>query len=323
MIKNILIATSYLPILEVLYTCLEDNDFVVVGVVSREKDDIIAYAKEKGFQYININNKPIAGGLGKIIPGKIDLGIAWGINYLNKSWLEIPEKGFINIHPSDLPSYRGGFPFQAQILNNEAFMKITIHKTTPVIDKGIILIKSDLIKIDENDGMSNLVKKCLLTIPNLIIKVLRNFDVYHNNPQIINWQKDDLIPDAWGKRKKDDGYKKGVLGKLEIDFKKDSIESLNRKIKAFDMVGGPYFQIGNAIFNIKSIKNMLSKESKAIGEVIDITEDEITIQCIGKQLTFQVMLNSLFSKNTPKIEKTMIVNNAIGLDDYVKKTIFS
>ena len=50
---------------------------------------------------------------GKLIPPKV---------------LKIPKAGFINIHPSLLPKYRGPSPIQSSILKNEAETGVTIIK---------------------------------------------------------------------------------------------------------------------------------------------------------------------------------------------------
>jgi len=321
MIKNILIATSYLGILKTLHTCLSENEYNVIGVFSRERSDIINYANEVGIQYVDIEK--VDSKLEELFASKIDLGIAWGINYLNNDLLELPDKGFINIHPSNLPSYRGGFPFQAQILNDEKFFKISIHKTTPIIDKGIVLAKSDSIIIEENDGMVSLVNKCLNAVPGLIIKVLNNFDECYSNPEIINWEDAKSLPNAWGKIKRFKGYENGVLGNLAIDFNTDTIAVLKRKIKAFDMIGGPYFQVYNTVLNVKSIKEVINEKTNSLGEVVNFSKNEITIQCIGAQLTFKININDTFSKVPIEIDKNMVALNSIRLDDYVNKTIFS
>ncbi|MEK7526977.1 MAG: methionyl-tRNA formyltransferase [Patescibacteria group bacterium] len=61
---------------------------------------------------------------GKIIPREI---------------LDIPEHGALNVHPSLLPKYRGASPIQAQILNDEKNIGVTIMLMDEKMDHGPVL----------------------------------------------------------------------------------------------------------------------------------------------------------------------------------------
>ena len=66
----------------------------------------------------------IVAAYGKIIPPK---------------YLELPRYGFINIHPSALPKYRGPSPIQAAIMNGDAETAVAIMKIDEEMDHGPIL----------------------------------------------------------------------------------------------------------------------------------------------------------------------------------------
>ena len=74
-----------------------------------------------------------------------DLGIvsAYG-QIIPKEILKIPKYGFINVHPSLLPKYRGPSPIQAAILNNEKETGVTIMLIDEKIDHGPILAQQEL-----------------------------------------------------------------------------------------------------------------------------------------------------------------------------------
>lgn len=63
---------------------------------------------------------------GKIIPREI---------------FEIPKHKTLNIHPSLLPKYRGASPIQAQILNNEKEVGVSIMQIEEAMDAGPVLIQ--------------------------------------------------------------------------------------------------------------------------------------------------------------------------------------
>lgn len=69
---------------------------------------------------------------------------------LNSSFLEIPTRAVINIHPSLLPQYRGATPTQSALLDNHVETGITILFTVKELDAGsIILQKTIAILADE------------------------------------------------------------------------------------------------------------------------------------------------------------------------------
>ena len=77
----------------------------------------------KSFKHLN-PDLCIVAAYGKIIPYQ---------------YLEIPRLGFINIHPSLLPKYRGPSPIQAAILNGDKETGVAIIKLDEEMDHGAIL----------------------------------------------------------------------------------------------------------------------------------------------------------------------------------------
>jgi len=58
---------------------------------------------------------------------------------ISKEYLKIPSLGFINVHPSLLPKYRGPTPIQSAILKGEKETGITIMTVDEKIDHGPII----------------------------------------------------------------------------------------------------------------------------------------------------------------------------------------
>jgi len=81
---------------------------------------------EKFFEYFKGLNPDICivADYGRIIPAH---------------YLEIPKFGFINIHPSLLPKYRGPSPIQTTIINGDMETGVTIIKVDAEVDHGDIL----------------------------------------------------------------------------------------------------------------------------------------------------------------------------------------
>ena len=58
--------------------------------------------------------------------------------------LKIPAHGFINVHASLLPNYRGAAPMRAAILNNNNKTGITVIKITSKLDAGPIIAQAEI-----------------------------------------------------------------------------------------------------------------------------------------------------------------------------------
>ena len=69
---------------------------------------------------------------------------------LNREIFGYPRLGFYNLHPSDLPAYRGPDPFGDMIKAGEEYTKITMHVVDAGFDTGNIVAKSDAIRIPPN-----------------------------------------------------------------------------------------------------------------------------------------------------------------------------
>lgn len=65
-----------------------------------------------------------------------------------KSILDLPINGTLNIHPSLLPKYRGASPLQAQIINDEKEIGITIILLDEMMDHGPVIVQ-EKIKISD------------------------------------------------------------------------------------------------------------------------------------------------------------------------------
>ncbi len=76
---------------------------------------------------------------------KPDLGItaAYG-KIIPKDILDIPKSGFINIHPSLLPKYRGPSPIQTAILNGDKETGVSIILMDEKMDSGPIVAMSNV-----------------------------------------------------------------------------------------------------------------------------------------------------------------------------------
>jgi len=91
-----------------------------------------------------------------------------------KTILDIPKHGFINIHASLLPKYRGASPIQYAILNGDKETGITIMKVDEEMDHGPLLGKSE-IRISKFETYENLSQKLAILGAKLLTKIIPDY----------------------------------------------------------------------------------------------------------------------------------------------------
>ena len=80
--------------------------------------------------------------MGSIAPD-VAVVVAYG-SILPKSLLEVPAKGFVNLHFSLLPLYRGAAPVQRAIMNGDRMSGASVMVLTEGMDEGPVLARKEL-----------------------------------------------------------------------------------------------------------------------------------------------------------------------------------
>ena len=173
---------------------------------------------------INIH---IVASYGKIIP-----------EYL----LNTPSSGFINVHPSDLPQYRGPSPIQYAMLDGKRDIFVTIMKLNKDMDAGDILIKQPLF-IDNEDTSHTIEMKSGQIGGELIYKILEA--IVNNN--IISIPQDHSLATYTT-------FINKSMGEIDLN---DDIEIIKNKYRALTPWPGIFF-FHNTIDN-KSIRVKINK----------------------------------------------------------------
>ena len=92
---------------------------------------------------------------------------------LKKPLLELPSMGFINLHPSLLPFYRGMAPQHWPIINGETETGITVHFVEERADTGNIIIQRQL-AISPDMYVSDLQKQWLFHYETIIVEAIQH-----------------------------------------------------------------------------------------------------------------------------------------------------
>tara|TARA_B100001250_G_scaffold405225_1_gene422375 strand:- start:850 stop:1773 length:924 start_codon:yes stop_codon:yes gene_type:complete len=111
--------------------------------------------------------------LKKIMPDVI-LVVSYG-QIIPKNFLHIPKNGFINIHASLLPRWRGAAPIQRSIMNLDKETGISIMKLNENLDEGPICNQYSF-KISEKMNSEELSEKLSILASEKILSIIDNID---------------------------------------------------------------------------------------------------------------------------------------------------
>jgi methionyl-tRNA formyltransferase len=109
----------------------------------------------------------------KLLKPDIAILFAYG-KLIPSSWLNVPLFGFVNIHASLLPRWRGAAPVQRAIENNDKTTGITIMKMNDSLDEGPIISSQEVTINSETTGKS-LIEKMSQDSCSLLYNTLKEY----------------------------------------------------------------------------------------------------------------------------------------------------
>ncbi|MBI3404386.1 MAG: methionyl-tRNA formyltransferase [Acidobacteria bacterium] len=115
----------------------------------------------------------------KVAPDAVVI-IAYG-QIIPQRLIDIPRLGWINLHASLLPKYRGAAPVHWAIANGETQTGLTTMQVDAGLDTGPILLQSE-IAIGENEFAPELMKRMAEVGAPLILETLRKLDKSEVHP---------------------------------------------------------------------------------------------------------------------------------------------
>ena len=202
-------------------------------------------------------------------------------------WLNIPIFGFINIHASLLPRWRGAAPVQRTIENNDKKSGITIMKMNEGLDEGPIIASQEIAIKSETNGQ---------TLIN---------QISHNSCSLLynNLEK----------------YLKGLLSPVDQDHKKSTYASkinkyesklnwnldaniLEQKVRAFYPYPATWFSHKG-----KRYKVLKAKVSSLEGESGKILQSPLIVGC--KKNSLEILEIQAEGKKSQTIEQFLLGNN--------------
>ena len=213
-----------------------------------------------------------------------------------KAWLDIPLYGFINIHASLLPKWRGAAPVQRSIENNDEITGISIMKMNEKLDEGPVLASQEIPITKETNGL-NLINQMSLDSCSLLFNTLEKYFL----GKIKLHDQDSSLSSYANKINK-------IESKINWSEKAATIE---RKIRAFYPYPAMWFDHEG-----KRYKVLKSKISNQIGKVGEIIDTPLIIACGDQSL--EVLEIQAEGKKAVSIDKFILGNANFKKNDFLR-----
>jgi methionyl-tRNA formyltransferase len=210
--------------------------------------------------------------------------VAYG-QIIPKEFLDLTKKGFINIHASILPNWRGAAPIQRSIMNLDDETGISIMKISEELDTGPV---SNIFKIELNkkNNTQEISEKLSLLASEKILDVVD--DVLDNKAKFID---QDHSKATYAKK----------IDKLEgkIDWNQEATKIIG-KINGLFPIPGAFFN-----FNGERYKILKAEIGNGSGKAGEILSDKLEIACTNNQ-SIKVIEIQRQGKKSQKIGEFML-----------------
>ncbi len=188
----------------------------------------------------------------------IILVVSYG-QIIPKNLLNIPKNGFLNVHASLLPKWRGAAPIQRSIMNLDTETGISIMKINENLDEGPVCNQYSL-NISEKMNSEELAEKLSLIASEKILDILDN--IYDGK---IEFKDQDHSKATYAKK----------IQKIEgkIDWNENA-EKIIGKINGLYPYPGAYFS-----FNGERYKILKAEKSSTKGKAGSIISENFEVCC--------------------------------------------
>ena len=181
---------------------------------------------------------------------------AYGI-ILPKAVLRVPRLGFLNIHPSLLPRWRGAAPIQRAIMAGDAKTGVCVMKVEPRVDSGQVCMRQ-IVRIGAGTTASSLHGQLAALGSTMIVDAVDRIDA-------LEFETQSELGATYAKK----------IQKAEsrIDWFRSSKE-VDRQIRGLSSIPGAW-----SLFGEDRIKFLDSRVADASGQPGEVVGDDLTIAC--------------------------------------------
>ena len=232
----------------------------------------------------NLNNDDKEYQFIKNLDADLAIVVAYG-QIIPKKFLNLTKKGFINIHASILPKWRGAAPIQRSIMNLDNETGISIMRIEEVLDSGPI---SNIYKIKLNPSENaEIISEKLSLLASK--KILDNVDEILEGKSRFNPQDHTRATYA----------KKILKTESQINWG-DSAPKIIGKINGLFPKPGAHFSLNGERYKI--LKAEIGNGSGKVGEVLS---DQLEIVC-GNNQSIKILEIQRQGKRPQKIQEFML-----------------
>ncbi len=202
-----------------------------------------------------------------------------------KNFLRLTKKGFVNIHASILPSWRGAAPIQRSIMNLDSETGLSIMKMNEELDSGPVS-NSYKVKIDKNQNAQEVSEKLSALAAE---KILENVD--------------DIIDDK--AKFIDQDHSKATYAKKihkkesQIDWDEDAAKIIGKINGLFPSPGATFS------FNGERYKILKAEISNGIGQVGEVISNQLEVACNNNK-SIKILEIQRQGKRPQKISEFML-----------------
>ena len=223
----------------------------------------------------------------KSLNADLAIVVAYG-QIIPENFLNLTKKGFINVHASILPSWRGAAPIQRSIMNLDKETGISIMKMNEKLDSGPV---SNIykIKLDQSLNAQEISEKLSLLAAE---KILDNVDdILENKVKFV--EQDHTRATYANKIDKNEG---------KIDWSEEASKIIGKVNGLFPTPG--------AFFNLKGERYKVLKAEKGsgVGKIGEVVSDKLEIVC-GKNQSIKILEIQREGKKSQKISEFILGSN--------------
>ena len=199
----------------------------------------------------------------KILKPEIVIVVAYG-QLIPKDYLNLSKYGFINIHASLLPKWRGAAPVQRSIMNLDKETGVSIMKIVEKLDSGPVM-RQQTIEIKKNTNAEELLNQLSYISSKLILESID--EIESGNAQFID------------QNEKEATYAKKIEKKeSKINWQDNAIKILAKINSLYPNPGAWFTYMGE---RYKILKASLADNEGIIAEVLD---NDLTVGCRSKSI---------------------------------------
>ena len=199
---------------------------------------------------------------------------------ISKNFLNITKFGFINIHASLLPKWRGAAPIQRAIMNGDKKIGVSIMKIEEKLDSGPVLASKE-IELGQNAIHGEIEKTLSVMGANLLVENLKRLE--RGNSKFI------------GQVHSEATYAKKIdKGETKINWSLDATKVLAH-IHGLSPIPGAWFEYENERFKV-----LRAKISTVNGKPSYVLDDNLTVACKSNSIQILELQRQGKNKQTAK-----------------------